>query len=330
MWVQSATDTVRGLPAFEAAAEVTPPGYVERTPIGFGPVPSNESPDASDVRVGIVTVAYRSDTVLTGFLASVPAATSAPVAIVVADNLPAEGDAATIAEQARAAYVPIPANPGYGGAVNAAVRRLPESVEWVLIANPDVELDAGALDRLVETGRSDESIGSVGPAVRNTDGSIYPSARSVPSLRTGIGHALFSNLWTTNPWSRRYRDDLAPAGARRDAGWLSGSCVLVRRSAFEEIDGFDDGYFMYFEDVDLGYRLGKRGYRNVYEPAASALHTGAHSTGSESARMVRAHHASARRFIRRKYAGWWLWPVRVVISTGLAARSAFIVRSLNR
>jgi N-acetylglucosaminyl-diphospho-decaprenol L-rhamnosyltransferase len=226
--------------------------------------------------------------------------------------------------------MPIPANPGYGAAVNAAVDRLPAGVEWILIANPDVELDPGALDRLVATGRLDETIGSVGPLVRNPDGSTYPSARSVPSLRTGIGHALFSNLWAANPWSRRYLDDLAPAGERRDAGWLSGSCVLVRRRAFDEIGGFDDGYFMYFEDVDLGYRLGKRGYRNVYEPAASALHTGAHSTGSESSRMVRAHHDSARRFINRKYAGWWLWPVRVVITIGLSLRSALIVRGLGR
>lgn len=293
-------------------------------------MPTNESPDASDVRVGIVTVAYRSDTVLTGFLASVPAATSAPVAIVVADNLPAEGDAAAIAKGARADYVPIPANPGYGAAVNAAVDRLPDGVEWILIANPDVELDAGTLDRLVATGRADASIGSVGPAIRNADGSIYPSARSVPSLRTGIGHALFSNLWTTNPWSRRYFDDLAPAGTRRDAGWLSGSCVLVRRAAFAEIGGFDDGYFMYFEDVDLGYRLGRRGYRNVYEPAATAVHTGAHSTSGESSRMIRAHHDSARRFIRRKYAAWWLAPVRGVITLGLSARSAILTRQAEQ
>lgn len=293
-------------------------------------MPHSESPDASDVRIGIVTVAYRSDAMLSGFLASVPAATSATVALVVADNLPTEGEAARIAESARADYVPIPANPGYGGAVNAAVRRLPDSVEWVLIANPDLILDPGALDVLVATGRADDEVGSVGPLVRNPDGTTYPSARSVPSLRTGVGHALFSRVWPTNPWTRRYRVDLAPADERRDAGWLSGSCVLVRRRAFDEIDGFDEGYFMYFEDVDLGYRLGKRGYRNVYEPRASAVHIGGQSTGGESARMVRAHHASARRFIGRKYAGWWLWPVRVVVSTGLAVRSALVVRGLSR
>lgn len=293
-------------------------------------MPQTESPDASDVRVGIVTVAYRSDAMLSGFLASIPAATSAAVALVVADNLPTEGDAAGIARSARAEYVPIPANPGYGGAVNAAVRRLPDGVEWVLIANPDLILDPGALDVLVATGRADDGIGSVGPLIRNPDGSTYPSARSVPSLRTGVGHALFSHVWPSNPWTRRYRAELAPADERRDAGWLSGSCVLVRRRAFDEIGGFDEGYFMYFEDVDLGYRLGRRGYRNVYEPSASAVHIGGQSTGGESARMVRAHHASARRFIGRKYAAWWLWPVRVVVSAGLAVRAALVVRGLPR
>jgi N-acetylglucosaminyl-diphospho-decaprenol L-rhamnosyltransferase len=327
--VHGATETV-GEGAERRAAVATASADAEPASIGCETVPPNEPPDASDVRVGIVTVAYRSDTVLTGFLASVPAATSAPVAIVVADNLPAEGVAAQIAESARADYVPIPANPGYGGAVNAAVRRLPDSVEWVLIANPDLILSAGAIDRLVAAGREDDRVGSVGPLIRNPDGTIYPSARSVPSLRTGVGHALFTNLWADNPWSRRYRNDLAPAGERRDAGWLSGSCLLVRRSAFDQIGGFDEGYFMYFEDVDLGYRFGRRGYRNVYEPTASAVHIGGQSTSGESARMVRAHHASARRFIKRKYAKWWLWPVRVVIAASLTVRSALIVRGLGR
>jgi N-acetylglucosaminyl-diphospho-decaprenol L-rhamnosyltransferase len=87
---------------------------------------------------------------------------------------------------------------------------------------------------------------------------------------------------------------------------------------------------MYFEDVDLGYRLGRAGYRNVYQPASTVTHVGAHSTGSESARMVRAHHDSARRFLSKKYSGWWLWPVRATLRAGLALRSRSIVRSLRR
>ena len=216
--------------------------------------------------VGIVTVAYRSNRVLGGFLASVPAAGPEPVAVVVVDNAPGTGDASALSAKAGATHLPLPSNPGYGGAVNAGERALPASVEWVLISNPDVVLAPGAIDTLLETGRSDPAIGAVGPAVLNPDGSVYPSARAVPSLRTGVGHALFANLWQRNPWTLAYRRESDPSDQVRDAGWLSGSCLLVRRSAFAQIGGFDDGYFMYFEDVDLGFRLGKAGYRNVYEP----------------------------------------------------------------
>ncbi|MGN6502873.1 MAG: glycosyltransferase family 2 protein [Pseudolysinimonas sp.] len=280
--------------------------------------------------VGIVTVAYRSNRVLGGFLDSIPAASADPVAVVVADNAPGADDATALAQRAGATHVTLPANPGYGGAVNAAVRELPASVVWILISNPDVVLAPGAIDRLRETAESDPRIGAVGPAVLNPDGSVYPSARAVPSLRTGVGHALFANLWQRNPWTLAYRRETDPSDEQRDAGWLSGSCLLVRRSAFEQIGGFDEGYFMYFEDVDLGFRLGKAGYRNVYEPSAAVTHVGAHSTGNESARMVQAHHDSARRFLSKKYSGWYLWPVRAVLAVGLAIRSRAITRRLRR
>lgn len=275
-------------------------------------------------RIAVVTVAFRSNDVLPGFLASIPASSTEPVLTVVVDNRPdSDSSAAALAHEIGAIYVAQPNNPGYGGAVNAGVKSLPVDVGWVLVSNPDVVLHPGVIDALVAVGESDERIGAIGPAVLNPDGTVYPSARRVPSLRTGVGHALFVNLWADNPWTRRYRAD-DEAVAARDAGWLSGACLLVRRTAFDELGGFDEDYFMYFEDVDLGYRLGKAGYRNRYEPAATVTHAGAHTTARESGSMIRAHHESARRFIERKYAGWQLWPVRAVLSVGLAARSAVL------
>ncbi len=290
---------------------------------------AQESTASRAPTTGIVTVAYRSDGVLTEFLQSVKGASQQALDLVIVDNCPAEGDARGLAAAAEGAYVARPDNPGYGGGMNAGVAALAPSIRWVLLSNPDVVLAPGAIDALVAAGEEDPRIGAVGPRVANEDGSTYPSARAVPSLRTGIGHALFANLWQTNPWTRRYRNDEEAAVERRDAGWLSGSCVLVRREAFDRIGGFDEGYFMYFEDVDLGYRLGKAGYRNVYEPAVVVTHSGAHATTTESARMLSAHHASARRFLSKKYAGWWLWPVRATLSAGLAARSALVRRHVR-
>lgn len=289
------------------------------------------SPSPSDAaRVAVLTVSYGSRDVLTGFLSSVRGATSSPIQVVIADNKPdGESGVADLATAEHADYVPLASNPGYGGAMNAIAAPLPADVEWILISNPDVELAPGAIDQLVLTGNSDPLIGAVGPRVLTSEGATYPSARAVPSLRTGVGHALFVGIWPSNPWTRRYRDEQTQSPRTRDTGWLSGSCLLVRRSLFDQLGGFDDGYFMYFEDVDLGYRIGKAGFRNVYEPAAVVTHSGAHSTNTDSARMVRAHHDSARRFLNRKYARRVLWPIRASLSAGLRVRSWLVQRRLD-
>jgi N-acetylglucosaminyl-diphospho-decaprenol L-rhamnosyltransferase len=280
--------------------------------------------------VAVVTVAYRSNDVLPGFLESIEAASAGPVHCVIVDNRPSDGSrAAELAALHGADYVPLPSNPGYGGAINAGVAVLPRSVRWVLVSNPDVVLHPGVIDALVTVGESADRIAAIGPAVLNPDGTVYPSARRVPSLRTGVGHALFVNLWTENPWTKRYRQDADEAVTPRDAGWLSGACFLVRRELFDAIGGFDEGYFMYFEDVDLGYRLGKAGWRNRYEPSVAVTHVGGHTAARDSAVMIRAHHTSARRFIRRKYSGWHLWPVRAALSVGLAVRSALLQRGAH-
>jgi N-acetylglucosaminyl-diphospho-decaprenol L-rhamnosyltransferase len=273
----------------------------------------------------VVTVSYGSAHVLEHFLASVRGATSGRVAVVVADNKAPDPEVERITERTGARYLPLSRNEGYGAGMNSAVKVLPAEVEWVLVSNPDVELGEGAIDALLASATSDPTIGAVGPAIM-TDGLVYPSARSIPSLRTGVGHALFANIWVANPWTRSYRRDSESEPVRREAGWLSGACLLVRRSTFERLGGFDADYFMYFEDVDLGYRLGKAGYRNIYEPAAIVSHSGAHSTDGDSARMIEAHHQSARRFLGRKYAGWYLWPVRVALTVGLSIRSASLKR----
>lgn len=281
--------------------------------------------------LAVVTVSYRSEEVLPTLIASLTAATSREFVMVIADNSASSATKA-IADEYGARYVPLNRNAGYGGAVNAAVRSLGPEVRCILICNPDVRLLPGSLDHLVDRLDEDASIGAVGPRVLNEDGSTYPSARAVPSLRTGIGHALFANIWKGNPWSRRYRAESELSDTPRTAGWLSGSCLLVRRADFDAVGGFDEGYFMYFEDVDLGVRLAEAGRRNLYAPAARVVHAGAHSTSVEAPRMIAAHHESARRFISRRYRGPLLAPVRWAIYAALSVRSRilqFQVRARN-
>ncbi len=275
----------------------------------------------------VVTVSYNSGSHLHGFLSSIRSRESADITIVVADNGSADLPQARIAcTEFSATLVELGANFGYGGAINRAIATLPTHITSVLVSNPDVQFGGGAIAALVRALDEVPGAGAVGPRVLNADSSIYPSARELPSLRTGVGHALFGRIWRTNPWTTRYLSDFSESAGRRGAGWLSGSCLLLRRSAFEAIDGFDDAFFMYFEDVDLGYRLGKAGWTNVYEPVSVVTHTGAHSTSTESARMIKAHHKSAYQYMSRKYSSWYLAPLRWVLRAGLALRAGWLTR----
>lgn len=277
--------------------------------------------------VAVITVNYASEKVLPSFLDSIHAATTHPVVVAVADNA-ASAEARSLAEKHGVGYLRLPENRGYGGAINAAALELDPGIRWIVVSNPDIEFAPGAIDALIATGDADESIGTVGPLIRNSDGSIYPSARSVPSLRTGIGHALFANLWLSNPWTRAYRNEFEGTPSPREAGWLSGACVAVRRTVFDSLGGFDTGFFMYFEDVDLGYRVTKSGQKNVYQPDAEVIHSGAHSTTASSELMLKAHHDSARRFLSKKYSRWFLWPLRWMLNLGLSARAWLLARRL--
>jgi N-acetylglucosaminyl-diphospho-decaprenol L-rhamnosyltransferase len=288
------------------------------------------SPRALD-SVSVVTVTYNSSSALEPFLTSIEESEPTRVDAVVVDNNSSDlAETKAIVDAHGSRLLSLPDNRGYGGAINAAVRTLPESIEFVLISNPDVMLHPGAISTLVDFLQSDRTIAAVGPRVLNEDGTTYPSARRLPSLRTGVGHALFADLWPGNPWSRSYRADEEGTDVVRTVGWLSGSCLLVRRSAFDSIGGFDEGFFMYFEDVDLGYRLGKAGWKCVYQPSAVVVHTGAHSTTTESARMLQTHHDSAYRYLTKKYSAPYLAPLRWSLRVGLSVRARYLTRATAR
>ena len=269
--------------------------------------------------IGLVTVSFRSGAEVAKLIDSLKLATRNPVEVVVVDNFPGgDKDLAGNLKGRTYKLISRPDNPGYGAGMNSGIEALPKSIELILVVNPDVAFQRGAIDGLIaaigETG-----VGAVGPRIIDESGETYPSARSIPSLRLGIGHALFGNILPRNPWTRSYLRQ-GDYDSTRDAGWLSGACLLVKREAFEKVGGFDPGYFMYFEDVDLGYRLGAAGYRSVYVPNAVVEHEGGHSTKGISKLMLKAHHDSAKRWVTTRYAGPAWAPIRWSISIGLWVR----------
>jgi N-acetylglucosaminyl-diphospho-decaprenol L-rhamnosyltransferase len=277
--------------------------------------------------LAVVVVTYSPGDSLPAFLDSLAGATGRPVRVVLADNGSTDGAPEAAAQSGRAELLPMGENLGYGAAANRAVAGLDESVGWVLVSNPDIVLGPGALDALITAAGRWPRAGALGPLIR-TDDEIYPSARLQPSLGRGVGHALFGVIWPANPWTRSYRQE--GSVVERSAGWLSGSCVLLRREAWDSVDGFDPRYFMYFEDVDLGDRLGRAGWLNVYVPDAEVVHTGGHATTRDaptSTRMLREHHRSAYRFLSDRYTGVRWAPLRGGLRAALAARARWAGRS---
>jgi N-acetylglucosaminyl-diphospho-decaprenol L-rhamnosyltransferase len=213
-------------------------------------------------------------------------------------------------------------NLGYGGGMNALATEVGDGYDWYLICNPDIRFGRGSIDALVDTALAHPEAALIGPRTFGSDKKPYPSARAFPSIRTGVGHAVFANIWPTNPWTRRYhRAALASTGEDTTVDWVSGACILARPDAFREVGGFDDKYFMYFEDVDLAWRLSKAGWTTMLAGGAMITHSGAHSTRAHSQLMRRAHHDSAVRYLSKRYRGWHLAPVRAVLRLGLLIRS---------
>ncbi|MDX6267577.1 MAG: N-acetylglucosaminyl-diphospho-decaprenol L-rhamnosyltransferase [Frankiales bacterium] len=262
--------------------------------------------------VRVVVVTWDSADVLPAFLATLPAATSRPYEVVVVDNASPSG-----APEGDFRLVETGGNLGYGKAANLGASGF--DGDWLVVSNPDVSWSPGALDTLLEAAERWPRAGCLGPAITTPGGALYPSARAFPSLGRGIGHALLGPFWPTNPWTRSYR---AEAGSPVEGmtGWLSGSCMLLRREAWEQVGGFDPKYFMYCEDMDLCRRIAEVGWQNTYVPSAVVTHVGGASTKAVSREMLREHHKALYTYLSEHYPGLRWAPLRALLAVGLAAR----------
>ena len=284
----------------------------------------------------VVTVTYSPGPHLDRFLGSLSHSTDRPVTVIMADNGSTDG----VPEAAAGRYPNVRllhtgANLGYGSAVNRAATRyltggeVTADPEFFIVANPDVVWGPGSIDELLDAAARWPDAGALGPLIRDPDGSVYPSARHQPSIVRGGMHAVVGPFWKSNPWTAAYRQErLEPS--ERPVGWLSGSCLLLRRQAFDQIRGFDARYFMYMEDVDLGDRLSGAGWQNVYVPTAEVLHDKGHSTGRDPARNLAAHHTSTYTFLADRHPRWWQAPLRWTIRSALAARAGLVVGNSRR
>jgi GT2 family glycosyltransferase len=189
----------------------------------------------------------------------------------VVDNQSGDGSAELVRERHPWARVLEPgANLGFGRAVNLVAEQTQSP--WLAIANADVVLEPGALERLLAAGAEDSDAGAIAPRLILPDGSTQHSVHAFPTVpftllfNSGLAHLLpgaAERLCLEGAWD--------PERPRR-VDWAVGAFLLVRREAWNAAGGFDPRQWLYAEDLDLGWRLARAGWGTRYEPAASVRH----------------------------------------------------------
>ncbi len=254
-------------------------------------------------RWAAVVVNYESGPLLLACVESLLADTSAGrPEIVVVDNGSRDGSVDTLRRRLPAVEVIDPGeNLGYARAANRGIARTRAAV--VAVCNPDLVVEPGTAAAMLARFDAEADLAAAGPVIRNPDGSQYPSARTEPSPFDAAGHALFGRVRPRNRFTRRYRQLDVDPGVARDVDWLSGAMLFLRRAAIDSVGGWDERYFMYVEDVDLGWRLRRLGWRVAYEPGGAAVHVQGASTDRHPYRMIIEHHRSVYRFATRRWQG---------------------------
>jgi GT2 family glycosyltransferase len=214
---------------------------------------------------------------------------------VVVDNASSDGSGAVVKAFApRARLIENVDNVGFARAVNQGLQAT--SGPLVLIMNPDCRLAPGAFEALSRELERLDRVAIAGPRILNPDGSLQGSARGDPDMLTGL-FGRTSLLRRALPRlaisKRNVVSDPSIENGSLEVDWVSGACILARRSAMLQVGGFDERYFLYWEDADLCRRLRKQGYRVAYVAGATAIHRVGHSSRDVRSSAIRAFHESA-------------------------------------
>jgi GT2 family glycosyltransferase len=182
-------------------------------------------------------------------------------------------------------------NAGFSAANNQAIRGGDST--YVLALNPDTRVTTGALDRLLELMEERRDIGILGCRLELEDGTLdHAAKRSFPTVAGAVGH--FAGVHT------QYR---APGVDSGPVDAVNGAFMLMRRSVLEEIGLFDEGYWMFMEDLDLCYRCREAGHVVWYEPSVTVVHVKHGSHGDvRTPKLDYAFHYGMARFYRKHYA----------------------------
>jgi GT2 family glycosyltransferase len=233
--------------------------------------------------------------------------------IIVVDNASTDGSREMLAAGYPGVRVLAMAeNAGFAKASNLAIRE--SRGGYLLFLNTDTVVRPFAVRRLVETLESEPGAGACAPAL------VHPGGRFQVSFGCEVGFlGQIVQKTMLNPWSRRS----VPRRAKpRDAAWLSAACLLVRREAVERVGGFDEKFFIYFEDIDLCRRIREAGWRLIFDPRVQIQHLGGATTSSRPLRNRLEYRRSQLHFYDKHASAVSRTLLRAVLRASLAWKSA--------
>ncbi len=259
----------------------------------------------SDFLLAIIVVSYNSKEYLEKCIDSIirfiPEAGKELIEIIIVDNNSTDGSRELIEDfSSRFAFfrsIMNDKNMGFAYANNQAITS--SSADYFFLLNSDTEVYENSLKNVLEFIKKDvpsEKIGILGPKIINSDGTIQNSCRRFPSLVNAAAHNILSLINPDNRFSRQYKMADADRDKSFETDWVSGSAMIISKTALGASGLFDEKYFMYVEDVDLCYRMWKSGYKVIYYPDIRILHHIGKSGDNNPVKVQKMMQKSALRF----------------------------------
>lgn len=256
--------------------------------------------------VSIIAVTHNTQSVLPPFIRSLKTAVEQLTCqIIFVDNASSDNTVELVLQDLPGAtIVPNEINHGFGRAVNQGAKLARH--EWLLLLNPDLELEPDCITILINRAARYDDLGLATGRITFPDGSFQSVCRDLPTL----GNLIFSRGFFLNRWLRRSQSYTLPDMAQDSpVPALAGTMMLVRRSIWEQLGGFDKRFFMFMEDTDLSRRALEAGLTNRYIPSARAIHKW--GRGSSIGRNLRRyyHHLSMWHYFRKYYSWLLAWTI---------------------
>jgi GT2 family glycosyltransferase len=278
--------------------------------------------------VDVIIVSYRCSSLLRACLESLES--HGPVGdhlhVTVVDNASGDGSVAMVRSRFPFAdVIALATNTGFSAATNLGVRR--GGAPYVLALNPDTRIAPGALPALVDLMEREPRVGICGPKLVRADGSLdHAAKRAFPTPLGALGH--FTGVGRRSDAPAALAQYHAPSVDAGPVDAVNGAFMVMRRRALDEVGLFDEGYWMYMEDLDLCYRFAQAGWLTWYEPSVEVVHVKGGSSGRYRApRLNYAFHYGMYRFYRKHYAAGRNPLVNGLVYGGIAGK---LVLSLGR